>query len=292
MFSALSRMKLTFASVLTTFCGMRHVKKRIETVHVGNARVKIYRRTRTVNGNDYRTYEVCDYLSVPGQRKMRSFADHQAAVKEAQRLARLLATGDAVAASMSGREAASFGRCLELLRPVGVAPELACAIFAEAAGIIGNGTLLPTAARFYIERHPSTLPQITLADAAAEMVELRRKAKASEVYLKDLRCRSARFTRAFAVHPASVTTADCQRYLDGLEGANTTKNAHRQVLWRLFDHCESHGYIPRGANPVDGTQPLNGKREEPIAIWSPEEMTRLLSVASPHFVPFLAIGGR
>ena len=59
-------------------------KRRIETVHVGNARVKIYRRTRTVGGNQYPTFEVCDYTG--GRRRLRSFADQQAAVREAERI--------------------------------------------------------------------------------------------------------------------------------------------------------------------------------------------------------------
>jgi hypothetical protein len=78
------------------------------------------------------------------------------------------------------------------------------------------------------------LPQITLAEAAAEMIELRRQAKASGPYLTDLRCRIGPFIRGFPVHPASVTTADSQRYLDGLQGASSTKNATRQVLWHSF----------------------------------------------------------
>ena len=166
-------------------------RRRIEPVLVGNARVKIYRRTRTVAGHKYLTYEVCDYTS--GRRQLRGFADHQAARKEARRIAGWLAKGDAVAAAVSGREAASFARCLELLRSVGDPPELACARYAEAVGILGNGSLLSTAAQFYLERHPDTLPQSTLAEAAAEMIELRRKANASEAYLADLRYR-ARFT--------------------------------------------------------------------------------------------------
>jgi integrase len=267
---------------------MKRRREKVETVLVGNARVKIYRRTRTVAHNEYLTFEVCDYTS--GQRKLRSFANHRAARKEALRIAQLLARGDAVAAAMSGREAASFGRCLELLRSAGAPPELACARYADAVAILGNGSLLVTAAKFYLERHPDTLPQITLADAAAEMIELRRKAQASEPYLADLRCRSARFTKAFASHPASVTTADCQRYLDGLKGANRTKTAHRQILWRLFAHCESRGYIPRGTNPVAGTQTFTGKQEEAVEVWTPEEMVKLLAAASRDFLPALAIG--
>ena len=42
-----------------------------------------------------------------------------------------------MAAAMSGHEAASFGRCIELLRAVGDPPELACARYAEAVGVLG-----------------------------------------------------------------------------------------------------------------------------------------------------------
>jgi hypothetical protein len=35
------------------------------------------------------------------------------------------------------------------------------------------------------------MPKITLANAAAEMFDRRRKAKAGELHLTDLRCRSA-----------------------------------------------------------------------------------------------------
>ena len=66
-------------------------KTKVETVHVGNARVKIYRRVRTVAGNAYPTFEVCDFTS--GRRKLRSFAYHKAALDEAMRIARLLSTG-------------------------------------------------------------------------------------------------------------------------------------------------------------------------------------------------------
>ena len=82
---------------------MKRRRRRVETVRDGNVRVKIYRRTRTVAGNRYATFEVCDCTS--GMRKLRSFANHQAARKEAGRIAQLLAKGDAVAAAMSGREA-------------------------------------------------------------------------------------------------------------------------------------------------------------------------------------------
>ena len=87
-----------------------------------------------------------------------------------------------------------------------------------------------------------------------------------------------------------MTTADCQRYLDGVEGASGTRNAHRQILWRLFAHCESRGYIPRGTNPVAGTQVFTGKHEDTVEVWTPEEMAKLLAAADHAYLPALAIG--
>ena len=116
---------------------MKRPKRRIETVRVGNAAVKIYRRTRTVDGNRYPTFEVCDYTG--GRRRLRSFADHQAAVREAERIPRQLASGDAVAAAMSGREAASFASCLEPLRAVGDTPPSLVMRFWPAAGAPSGG---------------------------------------------------------------------------------------------------------------------------------------------------------
>lgn len=267
---------------------MKRKSRRLEIVRVGNAVVRLYRRRRLMNGTRYESWLLADHTS--GKRVLRSFADHQEALREAQRIARQLASGDAVAAGLSGKEAASLGRALQLLRECGEPLELAVARYVAAVRVLGNSELLAPAARFYLERHPSTMPEITTAAAAAEMIALRQKANASEAYLADLRSRTGRFTRTFQCHPASVTTADVQRYLDAIGGANTTRNAHRQVVWRLFDHCESHGYIPKGANPVDGVRPIAGKRENPIEVWTPQEMAKLLSVASREFLPFLAIG--
>ena len=62
------------------------------------------------------------------------------------------------------------------------------------------------------------------------------------------------------------------------------------ILWVLFAHCESRGYIPRGTNPIAGTQTFNAEHEDAVEVWTPEEMTRLLAAANHDFLPVLAIG--
>ena len=64
---------------------MKRNRRLIETVLVGNARVKICGLTRTVAGHRYLTCGVYDYTG--GRRHLRGFADHRAARKEARRIA-------------------------------------------------------------------------------------------------------------------------------------------------------------------------------------------------------------
>ncbi len=256
-------------------------------VKVGGVTVSVYHRIR--KGTDYEQFQLADYLT--GRRILRTFSDRATAIREAERVARLLSRGETAAASIRSADAGAYTRALQLIEPTGDAIEIACSRYAAAFDIIGNGELLTAACRFYKERHPDSLPQITLTQAASEMIELRRQNGASEPYLSDLRCRTKPFTEAFKVHPASVTTGDCQRWLDGLKGASSTKNATRRVIHRLFAHCESRGYIPRATNPVDGTQQFNGHRDSAVEVWSAAEMVTLLSHASTEFLPALAIGG-
>src|SRR5262245_20170024 len=110
---------------MPTFRGMRRTKRKAgkrgkpQLVRVGNVAVKIYRRHRSILKGGTRTiFEVADYSS--GQRVLKSFTDHAAAVKEAKRIADLLASGQVEAASLRNAEAASYGRAIELLRPTGI----------------------------------------------------------------------------------------------------------------------------------------------------------------------------
>lgn len=255
-------------------------------VKVGGVTVSIYHRIR--KGTDYEQFQLADYLT--GRRILRTFSNKAEAIREAERVARLLSRGEAAAARIQSADAAAYTRALQLIEPTGDAIEIAASRYAQAVNLLGNGQLLEAACRFYVERHPSTMPAITMEQAAAEMIELRRQGGASEPYLADLRCRTKSFIEAFKVHPASVTTADCQRWLDGLAGASSTKNATRRVIHRLFAHCESRGYIPRNSNPIAETQTYNGHRESAVVVWTPAEMAKLLLGATPDFLPCLAIG--
>src|SRR5208283_2083578 len=112
---------------LTTLDGMkRKHRSKPGTVTVGNVKVRIYTVKRpTALGKMRRTFEVADYTS--GKRRFQVFSDETDAKREAERIARQLATGETTAASLRNTDAASYGRAVELLRPTGAALEVAAA---------------------------------------------------------------------------------------------------------------------------------------------------------------------
>jgi len=280
-----SRNRLTFAYASPTFNGMKrkHTSKP-GAVSVGNVTVKIYKRQRrTMLGKWRKVFEVADYSA--GPRRMHGFTDAGKAWRKAEEIARQISTGQATAASMSNPEAASFGRAIELLRPTGVSLELATATFAEAFGIL-NGNAIVEAAKFYLERH-KPIERKPVSDVVAELLSIKESRKASVRYLGDLRGRLGRFADAFKVDAGNVTTPDIQAWLDGQKLSTVSYGNNRRVLHVLFEFAVARGYAFE--NVVDGTDRVKTNGGE-VEIFTPSEIARLLAVASPDFLPALAVG--
>ena len=87
---------------------------------------------------------------------------------------------------------------------------------------------------------------------------------------------------------STVTTADVQRWLDGLKVAPQTAKNFRTVLFTLFEFAASHGYVIKGSNPVADTEAITANGGA-IEIYSPAEITALLQAASKDFLPVLAL---
>ena len=254
-------------------------------VNVGNASVTVYRRRRADGSPGF---ELADYTE--GRRRLRSFPTAKKALAEADRIAALLAAGEAHAAQFRGREAAMLGRCMELARPTGDPLELIVSRYAEVVRILGDGALAVEAARFFKERNPDNLPFKTVAEVVTELLAAKEARGASKRYLQDLRARANRFAEAFKVGIADVTTPDVQAWLDGLKGSPRTAKNFRGTVGTLFSFAEARGFLVKGQNPVKNTERISAGNGKAIEIFTPEEIARLLAAAGKDFRPCLAIG--
>lgn len=281
---------MTFADTLPTLAGMkRATRSKPLSVKVGNVTVKIYQRSRqTTIGNSREIFEVADYSA--GTRRLRSYGDRAAAVAAAQEIAAKVSTGEVTAAGMSNAESASYGRAIELLRPTGASLELAASTFAKCFEILGGDNLLE-AVRHFAQHNPAKIEHRLVADVIADLLAVKTADGCSTDYLTDLRQRLTRFADRFAVNISTVTTADVQMFLDGLNLGRQSKKNFRTVLGTLFSFAEARGYVLKGCNPVFGTEEVKVKSNgASIAIFTPEEIEKLLKAASPTFLPFVALG--
>ena len=265
----------------------RSTRSKPEVVKVGNVTVKLYKRKRrTAIGKTRTVYEIADYTS--GTRRFVGFSDHTKAVTKAKDIAQKIASGDVEAASMTNTEAASYGRGSELLRPTGISLEAACTLVAKHFEILGGDYVIESA-HHYKRTRPDQVTQRNLADVVAELVALKKSRGLSDDYTNDLRQRLTRFADKHVGEIHRVTTADVQRFLDGLGlGTQSVKN-FRTVIGTLFEFAEARGYIAKGCNPVTSTETVKVKSGD-IEIFTLDEITKLLKAASEDFLPLVAIG--
>ena len=267
-----------------------------ETIKIGNASVKIYRRLKTVKfkrkdgtlvAKDYPVFSVEDYTS--GKRTFHDTTKRAKAIAMAERLARQVSTGETTAASMRNADAASYGRATELLRPTGLSLEMAAANVAKCFEIL-QGDNMVEAARFFSQHRVDRLVRRTVAEVVAELVEAKRSRGKSIRYVRTLKNQLARFATSFAVDISNVTGPDVQNWLDRLKVKPRTAKNFRGTLHTFFAFAEARAYILRGSNPVGTVEQIGTNGDGAIQIFAPEEIAALLKAASKEFLPVVAIG--
>ncbi len=152
--------------------------------------------------------------------------------------------------------------------------------------LVGDLPGVVAAAKFYAARHKRTVPK-RVADVVAELLTIKEARGASPRYLQDLRTRLNRFAESFCKDANNVTTAEVQAWLDSQKFASQSYANYRRVAHLLFEFALARGYASE--NPVVGVERVKIRNGE-IEIFTPTEIARLLAVATPEFLPCLALG--
>lgn len=256
-----------------------------KTAVIGNVRVRIYHVRRKADGREF--WQVADYSS--GKRRLISFADQDAAQREAVRIAQALASGKVAALELGPQERAAYGRAMELLRPTGIPLEVAAATFAQAMALLDRQPArLLEAARHFARRsaiHP-TLVQDAVRDFIAHKVS--RGAAARSV--ADLRTRLARFAQAFQGALNEISAPQLQQWLDRMDLSPQSILNYRRVLSNLFNHGVARGWLHREDNPVLDLERISVRRRGAVTLFQPDEAERILAHSQPPIRACLALG--
>jgi integrase len=252
------------------------------TVRNGSVAVKIYRTP----SHGCESFTVAYYQG--GRRQRRTFPTLQKAQDEATVLANQMAAGELDALTLTNSDRSAYVRSLELLKPFGTPLEMAVMQFAEAARILDGGSLVE-AAKFYARHHHRKLVSRAVPDVVKEFLAAKEQDGASAVYLKDLRTRLIPFGEAFHSPISMVLAPEIEDYLRDLKAGPRSKNNTRKVVKILFNFAQRRGYLPKGLTEAHDTTRLK-EPTQPIGIFTPAEMAKLLAHADEEVLPFLAIG--
>jgi integrase len=264
-------------------------KQKPDKVTVGNVTVKIYRRQRpTLAGGKRTIYEVANYVN--GRRRLTSFSDAGRARAEAERIAGLLSSGQAIAADLRAAEAAEYGNAVAILRNAGIETSLQTVAdrYVQMVQIYGSEDVV-RGIEIAKQHRPENVTPRTMQEIADELVALKENRQASARYVGDLRARLNTIAKQFPMSADMVTTQDLQTWFDKMDAAPRTVRNFRSAASTLFKYAEARGYIAKGTNPVNGTEQIKAKNGNPIQIYSPEEIEKLLQTESADIRAIIAL---
>jgi integrase len=260
-----------------------------EMVTVGLVNVPIYKRTRpTTTGGKRTIWEVANYVN--GRRRMTSFSDYEKAIGEANRIAGLLSTGQAIAADLRAAEAVEYGNAVAILCNAGIKTSLQTVAdrYARMVEIYGSEDVV-RAVEIAKEHKPENVTPRLLQEIADDLVTLKENQRKSARYIADLRARSNIIAQKFSMTADMVTTKDLQAWFDGMDAAPRTVRNFRSTASALFKFAEARGYIAKGKNPVTSTEKIKSKNGRPIEIYTIKEIKKLLEAAPEDFKPIIAM---
>jgi integrase len=144
------------------------------------------------------------------------------------------------------------------------------------------------ATRFYITHLEKLQRSISLEGLVSEYQASKRRANLSEVHLADLNYRLGRFVRSFGHEPVRALSPQAiEDWLHGLGLSPKSYNNFRSRLFSLFSYAQKRHYLD--SNPLEAVAQVKAVGSPP-EIFTPEELSAVLSRADPVLRPALVIG--
>jgi integrase len=205
-----------------------------------------------------------------------------------------LNAGDVEGAGMTGAERRDLQRATELVAPHRVDVPNACAIFGEAADLIGHENIV-AACKAYARRAPAARTPLLVGQAVLELIDAKTARGRSARTLQDLRSRLGRFAGDHkGRNLGELTTAGLQCWLDRLTGADgkhlsaLSRRNFAVVIGTLFEFHRRRGVV--GDNPARDLERESVKRTGEIEFWTAQEAAAILGAIAPEARAALVLG--
>lgn len=224
-----------------------------------------------------------------GERLRQFFSDLESAKKEARFVAQRIQSGLQHVTDLKPHERDSYVKATELLAELDVPLVAAIEEYVQARKLAEGESLTAVAAE-YRRVFQSVTERRTVPEVVEELLAAKKQDGASRSYLSNLRAVLRRFGTAFPGGILGIASADIDRWLRGLDVSNSSRNSMLVFVKVLFSFARERNYLPAG-QPTSGEQVKRLKQSQSsAALFTPDEMEKLLHAAPMHLVPFLALG--
>ena len=263
---------------------MKQKKRSVISVGREGSEIKIY-TLRT--GSGYESYQ-CAWHDA-GRRQTKTFGQMDAAKLFAQQKCVALANGLPEITSATLRDIEVFKSCETRVARVGLTVPAAIDEWLSARETLGPISL-SEAVQFFM-RHRAGITPIRLGDLVPLFLEAKQAANVSNIYLKVYRCQIQHFQKQFAATQISeITTPDIDRFLRMQTCSPVTKNNIRRNIVTLFTWAREQGYLQEDRKTAAEKAMTFLVPDQAPAIWTADEMRKLLKVCMPNLMPLLVIG--
>jgi integrase len=156
------------------------------------------------------------------------------------------------------------------------------------AALAGLGGIADAVAAFVKASKKATLPECSVAKMVEKFIEAKRRANLSDFYLDDIERKLDRFALAFRVNISTVAPEEIILWL-AKQGSGRNANNLRSSVATLFSFARENGFLPRDSKHAAELVKKAKEKPSKIGIYTPEEITKIISRSSERFIPALAI---
>ncbi len=254
------------------------------TIGGGHARVRIYtlRRKNGVLSFQCAWYEL-------RQRKTKTFSKMEAAKLFAQQIHVALLREVPDPDPVTHRDVELLRECEARAKRFGLSLVSAFEEWSDAKAMVQGGSI-SEAVRHYTAHHLG-LPNKLFSRVADECLAAKEACGISFEYQRSLRFYLGRFKRELGPLPiTNISTAQIDTCLRSAIGNHTTKNNLRRILVTMFKWARDQGYLPQDRKTAPERAITFKGVESPPAIFTPEELRKIISVCPAKLLPHLVLG--
>jgi integrase len=247
-----------------------------------SVRFKIYKTPR----ESYDAFTLIYYQE--GRRKRVLESTFEAALAEADEVAKLLGSKDVDVLELKSADRAAYKRAREVLDPLGISIEVAAVEYAHIKRILGD-TPPTVAAEYYVRKHPTKIEAKTVPVVVKEFLEAKEADGCSQRYLNTLRYNLGAFAKRFQGNIEPVVGGEVDAWLRSSGLSPRTRNNIRTSLYALFKFAVGRRYLPKDHDELDSVSVVSD-RDGDIEVFTAAELTEMLGCASERMIPFLVLG--